>query len=238
MLCFKREAEGNFELFFRRHPFNGSYTVCAGLEAVIDLIKSFKFEGEDLEYLAGLKGSDDQPLLHADFLTYLKDVRFTGSVDAVPEGTLVFPNQALLRIQGPMLQCQILETALLNSINFQSLIATKASRICTAAQGDPVLEFGLRRAQGVDGGVSASRASYIGGCAATSNLLAGKLFGIPVKGTHAHSWVMFYEDEETAFRKYSEALPNNCIFLIDTYNTVRGGESRSKGSQRTSEKGI
>src|SRR6185369_17154178 len=148
--------------------------------------------------------------------------RFACDVHAIPEGTVVFPHEPLLRIQGPILQCQLLETALLNMLNFQSLIATKAARVCLAAQGDPVLEFGLRRAQGIDGGLTASRAAHIGGCAATSNVLAGKLYGIPVRGTHAHSWVMSFDSEMEAFEEYASVLPNNCVFLVDTYDTLEG----------------
>jgi nicotinate phosphoribosyltransferase len=134
----------------------------------------------------------------------------------------VFPHEPLVRVRGPILQAQIIETPLLNLVNFQTLIATKAARVCLAAKGEPVLEFGLRRAQGIDGALSASRAAYVGGCAATSNVLAGKLFGIPVKGTHAHSWVMSFDDETEAFEQYAEALPNNCVFLVDTYDTLEG----------------
>ena len=143
-------------------------------------------------------------------------------MDAIHEGTVVFPHEPLVRVHGPLWQCQLLETPLLNIVNFQTLIATKASRICQATQGEPVLEFGLRRSQGIDGGLAASRAAYVGGCSATSNLLAGKVYGIPVKGTHAHSWVMAFEDEQTSFQAYADALPNNCVFLVDTYNTLAG----------------
>ncbi len=143
-------------------------------------------------------------------------------IDAVPEGTVVFPQEPLVRVRGPLLQAQLLETALLNIINFQTLIATKAARLVLAAQGEPVLEFGLRRAQGIDGALSASRAAYIGGCSATSNVLAGRLFDIPVGGTHAHSWVMCHDDELTAFREYARVMPNNCVFLVDTYDTQQG----------------
>jgi nicotinate phosphoribosyltransferase len=143
-------------------------------------------------------------------------------VDAVPEGTAVFAHEPLLRVRGPILQCQLVETPLLNLVNFSTLIATKAARVCTAAEGEPVLEFGLRRGQGIDGALSAARAAYLGGCAATSNVLAGKRYGIPVRGTHAHSWVMSFADEREAFAAYAEALPNNCVFLVDTYDTLEG----------------
>jgi nicotinate phosphoribosyltransferase len=161
-------------------------------------------------------------LFDPEFLTYLRDFTFTCDIDAIPEGTAVFPNEPLLRVSGPIIQGQLVETALLNFINFQSLIATKAARICQATQGEPVLEFGLRRAQGIDGALAASRAAYIGGCTATSNLLAGQLFGIPVKGTHAHSWVMSFDGELESFQAYAEAMPNNCVFLVDTYDTLQG----------------
>jgi nicotinate phosphoribosyltransferase len=175
-----------------------------------------------LEFLATLTGDDGKPLFESAFLEYLRALRFTCDVDAIPEGTVAFPHEPLLRITGPILQCQLLETALLNLINFQSLIATKAARVCLATQGEPVLEFGLRRAQGLDGGLAASRAAYIGGCAATSNVLAGKTFDIPVRGTHAHSWVMAFDDEREAFSAYAKAMPNNCVFLVDTYDTLEG----------------
>jgi nicotinate phosphoribosyltransferase len=149
-------------------------------------------------------------------------MEFACDIDAIPEGTIVFPHEPLLRVRGPILQAQIIETPLLNILNFQSLIATKAARVAHAARGEPVLEFGLRRAQGIDGGISASRAAYVGGCAATSNLLAGKLFNIPVRGTHAHSWVMSFDDEMEAFEAYARAMPNNCVFLVDTYDTLEG----------------
>jgi nicotinate phosphoribosyltransferase len=157
-----------------------------------------------------------------EFLQYLRPLRFTCDVDAVPEGTVVFPQEPLLRVQGPILQAQIFETAVLNFVNFQSLIATKAARICLAAASDPVIEFGLRRAQGIDGGLTASRAAYVGGCAGTSNLLAGKLYGIPVAGTHAHSWVLCFDTELEAFAAYAKAMPNNCVFLVDTYDSLKG----------------
>ena len=179
--------EAVFDLFFRRNPFGGGFSITCGLAYVIDIVKSFRFDSDDVEYLAELRGSDDQPLFEAAFLEYLHTLQLQCSIDAIPEGTVVFPQEPLIRVQGPLIQCQLLETPLLNSINFQTLIATKAARVCRAAEDDPVIEFGLRRAHGIDGGLAVSRAAYIGGCASTSNVLAGKLFGIPVKGTHAHS---------------------------------------------------
>lgn len=211
-----------FHLFYRKNPFKGNYAICAGLEKVIDYINNFKFSVSDIQYLASLKGADDRALFDESFLNYLQRMTFDCDIDAIPEGTLVLPHQPLVRVKGSLLQAQLIETTLLNMVNFSTLIATKAARITQAAQGDSVLEFGLRRAQGVDGGLSASRAAYIGGCHATSNVLAGKLYGIPIKGTHAHSWVMCFDDEMTAFKAYAAAMPNNCIFLVDTYDTVEG----------------
>ena len=216
------QKEAVFSLFFRQQPFRGGFSIACGLDYVIDLLSNLAFTADDTTYLAELRGTDNTPLFDLAFLDYLQHMQFACHVDAMPEGTLVFPHEPLVRVQGPLLQCQIIETALLNIINFQTLIATKAARMCLAAQGDPVLEFGLRRAQGIDGALSASRAAYIGGCAATSNVLAGKLFGIPVRGTHAHSWVMAFDDELESFQTYAEAMPNNCIFLVDTYNTREG----------------
>ena len=175
-----------------------------------------------MAYLAQLKGNDGERLFEPAFLKYLGRLKLKLDIDAVPEGTVVFPHEPLLRVRGPILQGQIIESALLNFLNFQSLIATKSARICMAAQGDPVIEFGLRRAQGMDGAMTASRAAYIGGCVATSNVLAGKLFGIPTRGTHAHSWVMAFENEQDAFNTYADALPNNCTLLVDTYDTLQG----------------
>ena len=218
----RAEREAVFHLFFRKAPFQSGFTLAAGLATAIDFLKAFRFTEADLEFLATLTGNDSQPLFEAGFLEYLRTLQFACDVDAIPEGTVAFPHEPLLRIKGPILQCQLLETALLNLVNFQSLIATKAVRVCLATHGEPVMEFGLRRAQGVDGALAASRAAYIGGCAATSNVLAGKMFGIPVKGTHAHSWVMSFDDEREAFLAYAEAMPNNCVFLVDTYDTLEG----------------
>ncbi len=218
----RAEHEAVFHLFFRRNPFRGGYAVAAGLQQAIEFLDQFQFADDDLRYLAGLQGNDGAPLFEQGFLDYLGEMRFSCDVDAVPEGTVMFPHAPLLRIKGPILQGQLIETPLLNIINFATLIATKSARICAATGGEPVLEFGLRRAQGVDGALSASRAAFIGGCAATSNCLAGKRFGIPVKGTHAHSWVMSFASEMDAFESYARAMPNNCVFLVDTYDTVEG----------------
>jgi nicotinate phosphoribosyltransferase len=214
--------EAVFHLHFRKPPFGSGFTVACGLEAVIDFVEHFRFNDDDLAYLAGLQGEDGSPLFEPAFLDMLRRLELACDVDAIPEGTAVFPHEPLVRVRGPILQCQLLETPLLNLINFQTLIATKAARVCLAAQGEPVLEFGLRRAQGIDGGLAASRAAYAGGCAATSNVLAGKIFGIPVKGTHAHSWVLSFDTELEAFEAYARALPNNCVFLVDTYHSLEG----------------
>jgi nicotinate phosphoribosyltransferase len=216
------EDEAVFNLFFRTNPFKGGYTIACGLGYVIDFLKNLKFQDDDITYIAGLKGNNADPLFESAFLDYLKTLEFNLDVDAIEEGTVVFPQEPMVRVKGQVIQCQLIETALLNMINFQSLIATKAARVCQAAKGDAVLEFGLRRAQGIDGALTASRAAYIGGCAATSNVLAGKLFGIPVKGTHSHSWVMSFDTEQHAFSAYAQAMPNNCVFLVDTYDTLEG----------------
>ena len=218
----RAEREAAFHLFYRKNPFQGGYAVAAGLDYIVEYLQQFRFYQDDIDYLAGLKGNDDRPLFQREFLDYLATMELRVDIDAIPEGTVVFPHEPLVRVKGPILQCQILETALLNMINYQTLIATKAARICTATEGQPVLEFGLRRAQGIDGSLAASRAAYLGGCAATSNVLAGKLFGIPVRGTHAHSWIMSFDDELSAFEGYAQAMPNNCVFLVDTYDTLEG----------------
>ncbi len=216
------DRHATFHLTFRTNPFGGGFAVACGLGTLVDYLEQFRFSETDLEYLAGLEGNDGRAIFPAAFLEYLARLRFTCDLDAVPEGTVVFPHEPLVRVVGPLAVAQLLETAILNIINFQTLIATKAARVVLAADGDPVLEFGLRRAHGIDGGVSASRAAYVGGCAATSNTLAGRLFGIPVRGTLAHSWVMCFPDEPTAFRAYAEAMPNNCVLLVDTYDTLQG----------------
>jgi nicotinate phosphoribosyltransferase len=214
--------EASFALSFRTNPFRGGFSVAAGLEHAIDFVAHCRFTDEDVAFLAEQRGVDGEPLFDRAFLDHLRALEMDVDVDAVPEGTVVFPNEPLVRITGGVLPAMLLETALLTIVNFQTLIATKAARVCLAARGDPVLEFGLRRAQGIDGGLAASRAAYVGGCAATSNTLAGKLYGIPVKGTHAHSWVMLHGDEREAFMQYARALPGNCVFLVDTYGSLSG----------------
>lgn len=214
--------EAIFSLFFRKNPFEGGFTVAAGLEHAVDYLEHLRFDTDDLAYLAEQRGADDAPLFEPGFLEMLSRLRLDCDVDAVPEGTVVFPHEPLLRVAGPVVPAMIMETALLAIINFQTLVATKAARVVLAARGEPVLEFGLRRAQGIDGGLSASRAAFVGGCSATSNTLAGRLYGIPVKGTHAHSWVMLHGDERESFHAYAEAMPANCIFLVDTYASLEG----------------
>jgi nicotinate phosphoribosyltransferase len=233
----KINQQAVFTLFFRNNPFNSGYTIAAGLATVLEYIQNLHFTESDLNYLATLTGNNGQPLFEKSFLVYLSKLDFNCDIYAVPEGTIVFPHEPLLRVHGSLLKCQILETALLNIINFQTLIATKSTRVCYATQGDPVLEFGLRRAQGIDGSLSASRAAYIGGCAATSNVLAGKLFDIPVKGTHSHSWVMSFANEDESFQAYAEAMPNNCIFLVDTFNTLNGVKKAIEKGKWLREKG-
>ncbi len=215
-------TQSTFQLFFRKAPFGGEYAVCAGVETAIELIEQFSFSESDLTYLQEQLGNDGQPLFEEDFLEYLATLSMDVDIDAIPEGTAVLAHEPILRITGNVVQCQLLETALLTCINFQTLIATKAHHVCRAAQDDTVLEFGLRRAQGFDGGLSAARAAYIGGVHATSNVLAGKLLGIPIKGTHAHAWVMMFDTEREAFEQYAKAMPNNCVFLVDTYDTLTG----------------
>jgi nicotinate phosphoribosyltransferase len=216
----RREAV--FHLLFRRAPFGSGFTIAAGLGTAIEYLRELRFTDDDLDYLRGLQADSGEPLFEPAFLDHLRSLDLRVDVDAVPEGTAVFPQEPLLRVSGPIVPCMLLETPLLDLINFQTLIATKAARICLAAEGDPVLEFGLRRAQGVDGAISAARAAYIGGCAATSDVLAGKLLGIPVRGTHAHSWVMLFDSEREAFAAYAKAMPHNVVLLVDTYDSLQG----------------
>jgi nicotinate phosphoribosyltransferase len=222
-----------FNLFFRTNPFDGGFSIACGLEYVIDFLNDFRFSKSDIAYLAKREGNDSKPLFDKGFLEYMETLEFQCDVEAVPEGTLVFPNEPLIRIKGPILQCQLIESALLNIVNFQTLIATKSARINLAAKGDPVMEFGLRRAQGIDGSLSASRAAFIGGCSGTSNVLAAKNLGIPALGTHAHSWVQAFENEKEAFDAFAKALPNNTIFLVDTYNTPQGIDNAIEITKKT-----
>ncbi len=216
------DHDAAFHVTFRQNPFGGGFTVACGLATAIDFLRTFHFTETQIDYLASQNGNDGRPLFDSGFLDHLRSLRLSCDIDAIPEGTLVFPNEPLIRICGPIIQCQLLETALLNILNFESLIATKAARVCLAAENDPVIEFGLRRAQGVDGGLTAARAAYVGGCVGTSNLQAGQRFEIPVSGTQAHSWIMFFESENEAFEAYARAMPNNCVFLVDTYNSIEG----------------
>jgi nicotinate phosphoribosyltransferase len=216
------DREAVFHLFFRKNPFGGGFAIACGLDYVRDYLQKVRFDDADIAWLRELEGPSGGRLFEEEFLRALVDVRFDLDVDGVPEGTVVFAQEPLVRVKGPIIPCMLAETPLLNMINFQTLIATKAARIVHAAKGEPVLDFGLRRAQGVDGALTASRAAYVGGCAATSNALAGRLFGIPVRGTHAHSWVMLFDTELEAFDTYARALPHNCVFLVDTYDTLEG----------------
>src|SRR6266404_2839006 len=216
------DREAVFHLVFRRPPFKSGFTIAAGLGPALEYVRQLRFTDDEVRFVAQLRVESGEPMFERAFLDHLRELEPRVDIDAVPEGTAVFPQEPLLRVSGPVVPCMLLETPLLNLINFQTLIATKAARVCLAAQGDPVLEFGLRRAQGPDGGLGAARAAYIGGCAATSNTLAGRLLGIPVRGTHAHSWVMLFDSEREAFDAYARALPHNVVLLVDTYDTLQG----------------
>lgn len=213
----RQNPEVVFEMFFRRQPFQGGFSVFAGLGTLLETLRGLRFSKEDLEYLR------TQGIFREEFLRYLREWRFTGDVWAMQEGSLVFPNEPLLRVRTNLIEAQLIESLLLNIINFQTLIATKAARIYSASGGGRILEFGLRRAQGRDGALSAARAAYIGGVSATSNTEAGKIYGIPVTGTMAHSWIMSFDTEMEAFEKYTEIYPDRAFFLIDTYDTLGSG---------------
>lgn len=233
----RADQEVAFHLYFRKAPFGSGYTVACGLDPALDYLEGLRFTAEDLSYLATLRGADGEPLFPPDFLDMLGAMRLSLDVDMVEEGTIVFPNEPLARVRGPLLQAQLVETALLTLVGFPTLVATKAARLTLAAGDDEVIEFGLRRAQGPDGGLSASRAAYVGGCASTSNVLAGQRFGIPVKGTHAHSWVMVFDEEQAAFDAYADALPNNVVLLVDTYDTLEGVRRAIATGRRLRERG-
>ena len=206
-----------FDMFYRTNPSDGGYAVVAGVEQLIRFIKELHFSAADIEYLRSLH------MFKEDFLEHLKNFHFSGDIYAIPEGTVVFPREPLIKVIAPIMEAQLIETAILNIINHQSLIATKATRVCHAAKGDNILEFGLRRAQGPDAGIYGARAAMIGGCVGTSNVLCGQLFDVPVRGTHAHSWVMSFPDEYTAFKTYAEMYPDACYLLVDTYDTIKTG---------------
>ena len=206
-----------FDAFHRKNPCDGGYSISCGLDQVIDYINNLHFTEDDITYLRSLNIFDE------DFLEYLANFKFTGDIYAIPEGSVMFPKEPIVKVIAPIMEAQLVETAILNIINHQSLIATKAARVCYAAQGDGIMEFGLRRAQGPDAGIYGARAAVIAGCIGTSNVLAGQMFNIPVKGTHAHSWIMSFPDEYTAFKTYADLYPNACILLVDTYDTLRSG---------------
>ena len=206
-----------FDAFYRSNPSKGGYAIFAGLEQVIEYIKELRFDEEDITYFRNLGIFDE------DFLEYLANFHFSGDIYALPEGTVMFPNEPMVKVIAPIMEAQLIETALLNIVNHQSLIATKAARVCYAAHGDGVMEFGLRRAQGPDAGLYGARAAMIGGCKGTSNVLAGQMFDVPILGTHAHSWIMSFPDEYTAFKTYADLYPNSCTLLVDTYDTLRSG---------------
>lgn len=232
-----QDEEAVFHLFFRENPFGAGFSVACGLGDAIDALRDFAFTDRELAYLRTLTAHGGSPLFSAEFLDHLRALHWGCDLDAIPEGTVVFPYEPLVRVQGPLLQAQIVESLLLNIINFQTLIATKAARVCLAAGDDPVLELGLRRAHGEDAAVAASRGAFVGGCAATSNVLAGQRLGIPVRGTHAHSWVMAFESEREAFFAYADAMPNNCIFLVDTYDTLAGVRNAIEAGRALRERG-
>lgn len=206
-----------FDMFYRHNPCDGGYAICAGLDQVIEYIKELNFTYEDIEYLQSLNMFDE------DFLEYLRSFHFSGDIYAIPEGTVIFPREPLIKVVAPVMEAQLIETAILNIINHQSLIATKAARVVYAAQGDGIMEFGLRRAQGPDAGIYGARAAMIAGCVGTSNVLTGQMFDVPVSGTHAHSWIMSFPDEYTAFKTYATEYPDACILLVDTYDTLKSG---------------
>lgn len=206
-----------FDMFYRTNPCGGSFAIAAGLEQMIEYIENLRFTHEDVEYLRSLH------IFQEDFLDYLSTFHFTGDIYAIPEGTVIFPREPVVKVIAPIMEAQLVETAILNIINHQSLIATKAARVCYAARGDGVMEFGLRRAQGPDAGIYGARAAVIAGCVGTSNVLTGQMFHVPVLGTHAHSWIMSFPDEYTAFKTYAKMYPNSCTLLVDTYDVLKSG---------------
>lgn len=209
--------EAVFDVFFRKNVCDGGYTIVCGIEEVVEYIENLRFNEEDLRYLKSTGLFED------DFLEFMKNFKFTGDIYAVEDGTVMFPKEPIIIVKAPLYQAQLIETAMLNIVNFMTLIATKASRVCYAAKGDPVLEFGLRRAQGPDAGIFGAKAAVIGGCRGTSNVLTGQMFDVPIYGTHAHSWVQKFDSELEAFRTYASIYPDSCLLLIDTYNVLESG---------------
>ena len=216
------DTQACFNVFFRENPFGGGYAVACGMGQIADLVENFVFDDDALSYLGFLPAPGGGKMFKQGFIDYLRDFRLHVSVWAVPEGDIVFPREPMVRVEGPIIDCQLMETALLNLVNFQTLVATKTARVVQSAQGHPVSDFGLRRAQGPDGGLAVARASYVGGASSTSNVLAGKIYGIPVFGTHAHSWVMAFPSELEAFRAFAKSSPKNCVLLVDTYDVKKG----------------
>lgn len=216
------DAQATFNVFFRENPFDGGYAIACGTAQIAELVENFVFDEEDIAYLASLQAPNGGALFKPAFLDWLAEHRIDLDIHAVPEGEVVFPREPLVRVQGGIIDCQLIETALLNLVNFQTLVATKAARVVQSAEGHAVSDFGLRRAQGPDGGLAVARASYVGGAGSTSNVLAGKIYDIPVFGTHAHSWVMAFPSELEAFRAFAESSPKNCTLLVDTYDVRKG----------------
>ena len=216
------DVRGCFNVFFRENPFGGGYAVACGMGQVADLVENFSFDDEAIAYLASIQAPGGGAMFKRGFLDYLAEFSMRVSVWTAPEGEVVFPREPIVRVEGPTIDCQLIETALLNLVNFQTLVATKCARVVQAAEGHPVSDFGLRRAQGPDGGLAVARASYVGGASSTSNVLAGKTYGIPVFGTHAHSWVMSFPTELDAFRAFAASSPKNCVLLLDTYDVHQG----------------
>ncbi len=232
------DKETVFHLYFRRAPFGQKFAVNCGLDLAIEFLQHFAFSEEHVSFLGNLRGIDKKPLFDEHFLNYLQRLHLSLDIEAIQEGEIVFPNQPLMRIRGSLLQAQLIETALLNIINFSTLIATKAARVVKAAKGDHVLEFGLRRAQGIDGALTASRAAFIGGCHATSNVWAAQTYQIPVRGTHAHAWVMAFDNEQNAFDTYAQHMPNNTTLLVDTFNTIEGIKKAIETGKKLRQKGF
>jgi len=233
----KAKHQSVFTMSFRHNPFGGGFAIASGLSRVCEYLENLRFQKDDIDYLAQVPGPDGKPLFEREFLDFLADLKFDVDLDACPEGTVVFAHEPILRVKGDIVKTQILETALLNMLGFSTLVSTKAARLKLAARQMPVYEFGLRRAQGPDGALGASLASYIGGCDGTSNVLAGKMYGIPVIGTHAHSWVMSFTDELEAFETYAQVFPENCLLLVDTYDTINGVKLAIKVGQKLKSEG-